>query len=766
MTDLDPNPTDTLRNKAEEAVRSKTTPLPGQPGTPSSEADRVVWHELQVHQIELEMQNEELRRVQAELELSHARYFDLYDLAPVGYVSLSEHSLIVEANLSFAAMLGLPRSQLVNQPLSRFILPENQDIYYQHRLHLAASGMPQSFELRLLRKDAEPLWVKLQANQSSNADGSTVFRLVAIDISERKHAEQRLRLSAALFENASEGFLVTDAEERIIIVNEGFVKLTGYSAEEVLGSTPRLLQSGRQDLAYYQRMWAEINVNGRWQGEIWNRRKNGEIYPQMLSIGTVHDELGKVTHYIGIFSDISQLKEVTAKLEYQTLHDALTGLPNRLLLFTRLQHCIDLALREPEHLSILMLDLDHFKDVNDSFGHLAGDELLQQVAGRMRKRLRSIDTVSRLGGDEFAILLEDSQHPQDAALVAREIIDSLGEPFSLSNGVEVRIGVSVGISLFPEHGKTPEELLQQADSAMFRAKTEGRGSFKYFTDDMTQAAQRRINLESLLRRAIAQGGLRLHYQPQIDIASGRIVGAESLVRLVNALEGLIPPGQFIPVAEETGLIAQVGEWVLRETCRQGQEWIAVGMPALKLSVNVSAYQLRHGDLSATVATVLAETGFPAERLELELTESALMEREEEAVETLQRCRALGVHLAIDDFGTGYSSLAYLKRFPLDTLKIDKRFIDDVPQLQDDKEIVSAVVGLGHTLRLKVLAEGVETPEQLEFLTEQGCDLYQGYLFSPPVPAAEFAGLMGFLCIKHHPDPQDMPHQIGVVDLTK
>ncbi len=742
MKDPSPTPADALRRQAEELAQRATEPLPDNTVTLSPVEMHQILHELHIHQIELEMQNEELRCIQNELEISRARYFDLYDMAPIGYFTLNEHGTILEANLSAAELLGVVRSKLVNQSLTSFILPSDQDIYYLSRTQMLETGKPQGFEIHLLRNGDHPFWAKMQANLSINADGKAVFRIVANDISERKAMEKNISLSVALFENASEGFLVTDAQERILLINQAFADLTGYSADEVLGKTPRILNSGRQDAAFFEKMWVEINLTGRWQGEVWNRRKNGEVYPQLMSISAILDSNKLISHYVGVFSDISQLKEATAKLEYQAQHDALTGLPNRLLLFARLQHCIDVSQRERKRLSILILDLDRFKDINDSFGHLAGDELLQLVAKRLAGRLRGIDTVTRLGGDEFTVLLEDLQHPQDAALVAKDIIDALSIPWLLSNGVEVLCGVSIGISLFPEHGKTPEELLKHADSAMYRAKTEGgRGNFRFFSDDMTQAALKRINMESLLRRAISNSGLRLHYQPQIDIKSGRIVGAEALVRLYDKLEGLIPPGQFIPVAEETGLIAVVGAWVLREACRQGQEWIEAGLPPLNLAVNISPYQFRHGDISATVEVVLAQTGFPAERLELELTESALMERETEAVAILTRLRALGVHLAIDDFGTGYSSLAYLKRFPLDLLKIDKSFIDDIPHLQDDREIAAAIVALGHTLRLKVLAEGVENAEQLEFLRAQGCDLYQGYFKSPPVKAEEFAALV-------------------------
>ncbi|WP_427501557.1 putative bifunctional diguanylate cyclase/phosphodiesterase [Methylomonas sp. MED-D] len=578
-------------------------------------------------------------------------------------------------------------------------------------------------------------------NRSVGTDKNQLFRVVMIDISQQKANDDYLRQAAAMFESAREGVMVTDAGSRILVVNRAFSELTGYSATEVIGQTPQFLKSGRQATVFYRLMWAEIDKTGYWQGEIWNRRKNGEIYPQMLSISAVRNEHQQVTHYVGVFSDITQLKDAVNRLDYLAHHDPLTDLPNRLLLFARLEHCIELSNRERKSAALLMLDLDRFKDVNDSFGHLAGDELLQKVAERLTSRLRGVDTVTRLGGDEFALLLEDLSHPQDAALVATEIIEALSDPWRLSNGVEVRIGVSVGISLFPEHGETSEELLQHADAALYRAKNEGRGNFRYFSEDLTEAAKRRINLESLLRRAITKAELRVHYQPQVDLRTGAIIGAEALLRWQNSDEGMIPPSQFISVAEETGLIGEIGEWVLLEVCRQGKHWLEAGIPPLTLAVNLSPYQFRHGDIVASVVAILNETGFPAERLELELTESTLMARESETVDILRQLRFLGVRLAIDDFGTGYSSLAYLKRFPLDTLKIDKSFIDDIPQLEDDNEIAAAIIGMAHTLRLKVLAEGVETEEQLNFLKEHGCDFYQGYYKSPAVPAETFVGLL-------------------------
>ena len=558
---------------------------------------------------------------------------------------------------------------------------------------------------------------------------------------ERRRAEDRLRQSAAVFEHTREGVIVTDPELRITLVNRAFCDITGYTAPEVLGRNPSLLSSGRHDRDFFGAMWTSINNAGHWQGEIWNRRKNGEVYPELLSISAVKNEQGQATNYVGVFADISKLKASEDRLDFLAHHDPLTRLPNRLLMNSRLEHAIGFAARDKQRLALLVIDLDRFKDVNDSYGHAMGDELLQQVADRLVTRLRSVDTLTRLGGDEFTVLLESIAHEEDAARVASDIIAALGEPWWLSNGVQISIGASIGISLFPEHGKKAAELFQHADAALYRAKAEGRGRYKYFTETMTRNARERIDMESKLRDALDWGDLRVHYQPQVDIASGRIVGAEALVRWQDKQLGLIMPAQFIPIAEETGLIARIGEFVLRETCLQGKRWLDAGYRPLTLAVNLSPRQILRDDINALVNRVLAGTGFPASSLELELTESALMEHEEDTIAMLNRLRAIGVRLAIDDFGTGYSSLAYLKRFPLDVLKIDKSFVDDIPFKPDDMAIAATIISMGHTLGFKVLAEGVETTEQLDFLTEHSCDMYQGYLKNKPLPAGEFEQLL-------------------------
>ncbi|MDP1665131.1 MAG: bacteriohemerythrin [Methylobacter sp.] len=598
-------------------------------------------------------------------------------------------------------------------------------------------------EYRLKFDDAPVCWLFGNALPQQQADGSVIWHGFITDITKHKQTEVELRIAATAFE-LQDAMLVTDANNVILKVNQAFTRITGYSADEVIGKKPNLLSSGQHDKTFYSSMWESINRTDAWQGEIWNRRKNGEMFPEWLIITAVkeHDKKNEqVNNYVASFSDITSRKAAEEEIKQLAFYDPLTQLPNRRLLQERLKHSIDVERRDGKRLALLMLDLDRFKAVNDSLGHLAGDELLQQVAVRISTRLRDVDMVARLGGDEFVVLLEDIAHAEDAARVAAEIIFVLSKPFQLTQSNDVQIGASIGISLYPEHGASYEMLMDHADAALYQAKDQGRGCYAYFSEDQTLAARERIALETRLRRAIEQEELRVFYQPQVDIASGRIVGAEALVRWQDPTEGLIPPLRFIPIAEETGLILEIGAWVLRETCRQGRLWLDAGLPPLTLAVNVSPQQFRRGDISASVATALNETGFPAEYLELEMTESGLMENQDNVMALLNKLRAQGIRLAIDDFGTGFSSLAYLKHFPLDVLKIDKSFIDDIPHLQDDMEIAATIIAMGHILGFKVLAEGVETQEQLAFLREKNCDSYQGYIKSPPVPAEAFVLLL-------------------------
>jgi diguanylate cyclase (GGDEF)-like protein/PAS domain S-box-containing protein len=665
-------------------------------------------------------------------------FFDLPFIGMAIYSAKTKYWL--QFNDHLCTILGYTREELEVKSWTEMTHPDDfeLDIFQLDRIiHGELDGF--TMEKRFIRKDGAIVYASLDVKCVRKPDGEASFVVATIaDITEKKLALEQLKLSAKVFEQSAEAIMITDANCNIIRVNNAFIVISGYSEAEAIGLNPRLLSSGRQDQDFYRVMWRHIAQFGYWKGEIWNRRKNGDVYPELLGITAVKNESGEISEYIGIFSDISLLKASEAQLEFLAHNDPLTALPNRRLLFFRIDQSIHNARRENKQFALLALDLDRFKHINDSFGHLAGDQLLQQVAERLTLRLREVDTVARLGGDEFIVMLEDIANPEDAARVANEIIADFSEPWQLTPYGEVQVGVSIGISLYPQHGYTPETLLQQADTALYLAKSQGRGCFAYFTNDLTIAARERTKMEVRLRRAIVQNELRIHYQPQVDIASGRIVGAEALVRWQSPTEGLILPRRFIPLAEETGLIIAIGEWVLRETCRQGREWLDAGLPALTLAINFSPYQFRHSNIGALVTAILSETQYPAECLELELTESGLMENQDQVVELLNNLRALGVRLAIDDFGTGYSSLAYLKRFPLDVLKIDKSFIDEIPQNKDDMEIVATILAIGHTLGFKLLAEGVETVEQLEFLQAQGCDLYQGYLKSHPLLGEDFA----------------------------
>jgi diguanylate cyclase (GGDEF)-like protein/PAS domain S-box-containing protein len=555
---------------------------------------------------------------------------------------------------------------------------------------------------------------------------------------QRARAVARLRQMAAVFENTREGVVITDLTPRILGVNRAFTEITGYQEEEVLGRNPSLLRSGRQDSMFYQAMWQSIRETGHWQGEIWNRRKDGELRPQLLSVSTVRDGGGSPTHYVGVMTDISQLKRSEERLERLAHYDPLTQLPNRLLLLSRLEHVLERAERYRRRAAVLFIDLDNFKVINDSLGHPTGDALLSALARRLRGRLRDEDTLGRLGGDEFLVVLEDLERVEDVATVAEVLIRLLEQSFVLPAGEEVHISASIGISFYPDDGVTVTELIKNADIAMYQAKEQGRNTYRFYTASLSAAANQRLALEARLRRALANDEFVLYYQPQIDTNTNDLIGCEALLRWQSPEHGLVPPDRFIPLAEETGLILPIGEWVLRDACAQLKAWLDAGFPPLALAVNLSARQMRQADWVDRVAAILRETGLPPDFLKLELTESMLMEQGDQVVARLQALKDLNLKLSIDDFGTGYSSLAYLKRFPIDELKIDRSFVRDIPEDPNDMEITATIIAIARNLKLRVVAEGVETQEQLDFLKRQGCHAWQGYLFSRPVPAAEFA----------------------------
>ncbi len=663
------------------------------------------------------------------------------DQNPCAIVITDLNAQIEYANAAFTHTTGYSLDEVIGRTPNILNSGKTSKDTFKQLWKTIGNGEMWRGELTNRRKDGSE-YIELALITPVRQPNGQISHYLAIkeDITERKQLEIEQRIAAIAFES-QEGIMITDANNVIIRVNHAFTTITGYSAEEAIGKTPSLLKSGQQDAEFYKEMWGKLLSVGSWQGEIWNRNKNEGIYPEWLTITAVKDDHEQTTHFVATLVDITDFKIAEEKIKHLAFYDPLTGLANRRKLSERLNHSMAMCSREKKQLAVLMMDLDRFKNVNDTLGHLAGDELLKQVAQRITARLRTTDMVARLGGDEFVVLLEDISHQDDAARVATEIVADLSATFQLTQSDDVRIGASIGIALYPQHGKTPELLMDNADIALYQAKDNGRGCFAYFSESLTSAARERLDLEVRLRRGIEQGELRVFYQAQVDILSGKIIGAEALVRWQEPNEGLIPPYKFIPIAEETGLIMSIGEWVLRDVCRQGKEWIDAGFAPIRLAVNVSPAQFKHCDMVELVTTVLAETHYPAEQLELELTESGLMEHQEAVIGILTELRELGIHLAIDDFGTGYSSLSYLKRFPLDVLKIDKSFIDDIPHHADDMAITSAIISMGQTLGFKVLAEGVETVAQLDFLQLRGCDTYQGYIKSKPIPADEFVKLL-------------------------
>jgi diguanylate cyclase (GGDEF)-like protein/PAS domain S-box-containing protein len=683
----------------------------------------------------------ERKRMELALRESEDRFRNIFTNAKDGILLAdAESRKFVMSNPAIERMLGYSDEEIHNLGVD--------DIHPAEALPNIVAGFNKQFageiallpDVPVLRKDASVFYADVNSAPVT-IGGKPYLMGIFRDITERKKAEDALRQSATVFESSHDGVMITDLDGRILAVNLSFLKTTGYTEEEVLGQSPRILHSGRQSKDFYQSMWANIKEAGYWHGEIWNRRKNGEIYPEWLTISAVKNTQGVTTHYVGISSDLSRLKQSETQLEHLAHYDPLTNLPNRLLVQSHLAHALTQAQRDRRQVGVLYLDLDRFKNINDSLGYPLGDELLIALTKRLDSRIRSVDMLARLGGDEFLLVLEHIEGPEGAVSVARTLLELLAQPFLLSGGQEVHIGASIGISVSPDDGSSADQLVQHADAAMHQAKKQGRNTYRFYTDALTRAASEHLELENRLRHAITANQLRVYYQPQVDIATGRFIGAEALVRWQDPDRGLIPPAHFIPLAEETGLIGAIGEWVLKETCMQGVRWLKSGLPSLTLAVNLSPHQFLSGNIPELVSKVLAETGFPADRLELELTESALMEQQEDAVKMLHLLRAQGIRLAIDDFGTGYSSLSYLKRFPLDTLKIDKSFVDDIPFHQDDMEIAATVIAMGHILGFKVLAEGVETVEQLAFLQAKGCNMYQGYLASPPVSAEAFEKLL-------------------------
>ena len=568
---------------------------------------------------------------------------------------------------------------------------------------------------------------------------------LARDITQRKQEEEALKIAALVYQVSSEAMLVTDANNNIVDVNPAFTRITGYAYGEVIGKNPRVFQSGMHDETFYRAMWADLLANDYWQGEIWDRRKNGEAYPKLLTINTIRDDSGEVARHVALFSDISEKKKSEEMIWRQANFDMLTGLPNRRLLMDRLASALSLSTRNANYGALLFIDMDKFKMLNDTLGHDYGDLLLVEVAARARSCVREIDTVARFGGDEFVILIEDVDVKAEVAShkisqVAEKIREALAQPYHLK-GIEYHSSPSIGVSLYLGDEHTVDEVMKHSDLAMYQAKDSGRNAVRFFDPEIQRSVENRVIIEADLRRAVTEHQLCLYYQIQVD-NHHRPLGAEALVRWMHPVRGMVSPAQFIPVAEESSLIIEIGHWVLITACQQLAAWAKDEITMhLKLAVNVSAKQFRQHDFVAQVASALREYGVEPDSLKLELTESVVLTDVTDVVEKMHALKALGVRLSLDDFGTGYSSLAYLKNLPLDQIKIDQSFVRDITTDQNDAVMVKTIIDLAHNFRLNVIAEGVETESQLDFLKKNNCMSYQGYLFSRPVPIAQFDALL-------------------------
>jgi diguanylate cyclase (GGDEF)-like protein/PAS domain S-box-containing protein len=678
------------------------------------------------------------RRQSSDLARGEARFQTLFANMTAG---MALHELVrdaagaavnyrlLEVNPAFVSHTGLPAEAVVGK-LATEVYGTDAAPLLGTFVRVVETLQPAEFEFHFEPLDRH-FHVRAYATQADHF--ATIFE----DITARKKTEETTRIMATVFSNSNEAILITDTKNRIIAVNAAFERLTGYEADEVIGQDPKVLSTGNTPPETYRAMWQALKERGGWQGELLDRRKNGETFPKWLSISVVRDANGAVANFIGSFIDISERKASEERVRHLAHHDALTGLPNRFSLQERLAQALGFAARNRAMLALMMIDLDNFKTINDTLGHQTGDRLLIEVARRLTGAVRASDIVARLGGDEFVVVLPDIEMPTDAAHVAEKILETVERPYAV-DGQELRTSPSIGICLYPADAASSDDLMKNADVAMYHAKAQGRANYQFFTTELQQATLERIAIENELRASLDAGEFELHYQPQLDLRTGRISGVEALLRWRHPERGLVLPGDFIPIAEETGLIVPLGDWVLREACRQLAAWQAAGIVDIRLSVNLSAKQFLDPQLALRIAEILAENAVAAAMLDLEVTESMSMRSPTDTVALMDALTQQGMSLSIDDFGTGYSSMAYLKLFPIRTLKIDRSFVSDIETDPNDAQICDVTVLLAHKLGLETVAEGVETQEQLKFLLSIGCERIQGFLISRPLPAAEVA----------------------------
>lgn len=664
-----------------------------------------------------------------------------FDLPLIGMAVINEDMLWQDINKKFCHILGYSNDELLQINFNDVIIDNYKDQLNTSFKALANQAIDSiDLELEMQHQNGHTIFTHLIARcPLPPKDQKPYFVIMLDDISQRKQAEHKLHLANKVIECSSEAILITDDKNKIVRVNSAFSQLTGYEEGEVLGKDPKLLRSGRHTHEFYQQMWESMEEVGHWQGEIWDRRKDGSIYPKWMNISAITQEgNGSPNNYVALFSDITKQKKAENQIKYMVYHDTLTGLPNRALLEQRLNQAISSAEIEGTQIAIMQIDLDNFKTINDSMGHYMGDQLLKEVSERLKNNFRNTDLIARIGGDEFVIMLDKLTSLESVEVLAGNIIKLFKEQFYVVN-YSMHITPSIGICSYPKDGENYEILLQNSDTAMFHSKKEGRNQYSFFISEMSYMAQQRLKLEYRMRVAIEKQDFIVFYQPQIDLKHHKVIGVEALVRWPYG-DTMISPVEFIPVAEDTGLIRPLGEWILNQSCIDCKSWHDQGYH-INVAVNLAAQQFEMGYLTSLVIKTLDDSGLDARYLDLEITEGTLMNNSKNAISILNSLKEMGIKLSIDDFGTGYSSLAYLKAFNIDKLKIDRSFVTGLPTDKDDVAIATAIIQMAKSLDLKIVAEGAETIEHIDFLKEKECDQIQGFYFAKPMPSDE---LMVFL----------------------
>lgn len=676
----------------------------------------------------------ERKNIEQELRENERHQRAILENIADGILITNEQGKIISSNPAAEKIFGYTQTELkdssVNSLMEYDVAAKHDGFLRSYQGHSEPVSIGVTSELVAKRKNNTLFPIEITVTKMLINDE---VQLIAIlrDVTERRKSEEQLRLADKIFESNNEGIVITDPSTGILRVNKAFLSITGYSEKEVLGEKIKLLASGRHDEHFYSEIWNCLKNEGHWKGEIWNRRKSGEIYPEWLSISPVYNQDNKVVNYVGIFSDITEKKEAEKRIFQMAHYDELTGVLNRAMFNIELSKEIQLTKNNLNSLAILYIDLDHFKKINDTFGHPIGDEVLCIIANRLTSILRGTDKVCRIGGDEFVVLLSNIDQIEHVSKIAKNIIEKLRLPIELNNR-ELFLGASIGVALYPQDAIEVDDLIRNADAALFMAKNSGRNNYQFYSNEMNAKASERLELESSLHRALDSQEFVLHYQPQIDLQEKKIIGVEALVRWMHPELGLVPPIDFIPVLEETGMIIPVGEWILFKACLQAKSWQEAGLGYIRIAVNISPHQFLYSDIVSTVDDALKISGLPAHLLELEITEGSIMTNTEDNIRLLQKFSDMGVKLSIDDFGTGYSSLAYLKRLPINTLKIDQSFVKNMHLDKNDENIVKAIISLGKSLDIRSIAEGVEEAEHLKQLEMMGCNEAQGYYISRPL----------------------------------